>query len=805
MSTFRHTILPDTLLVDWPDTRLALTVYAFGVVRVRFTRNPEFSRSASLMVVAQPDASIPFSVEEEVDRLCFATAELTIQIDRATGALTYRDRYGTRLTREPAGGGKSLLPVDVAVSVFDDAAVLETGVGADGVRVRAQNVRTVVDRQAYQATLAFDWAADEALYGLGSHEEGILNLRGQRQHLYQQNMKAVVPVLVSTRGYGILLECYSLMRFHDDEAGSFLWADVVDELDFYFVHGPDFDRIVHHIRALTGAATMLPKWTFGYIQSKERYVEQAELLQVVREYRARRLPLDCIVLDWKSWTGDLWGQKTLDPDRFPDPDGMTAALHALHARLMISIWPTMKAGGANWHEMSAHGYLLGNQATYDAFNPAARACYWRQARDGLFAHGIDAWWCDCTEPFEADWRGPVKPEPEERLRINVDEAKRYLDPQFINAYSLLHSEGIYAGQRAATDRKRVLNLTRSAYLGQQRYGAITWSGDTAASWETLRRQIAEGLNFCATGLPYWTLDVGAFFVKRRPEFWFWAGDFEDGVDDLGYRELFLRWFQLGVFLPMLRAHGTDTPRELWRFGAPGEPVYDALVKFLHLRYRLLPYLYSLAGWTTQSAYTMLRLLAFDFRADPVTYDIRDQFMCGPALLVNPVTTPMHYAAGSTPVTGVPQSRPVYLPAGNDWVDFWTDTRHAGGQTITAAAPLEIVPLFVRAGAIVPLAPPMQYVDELANPAIELHVYPGRDGTFLLYEDAGDGYGYEAGEFSTIDIQWHDGTRRLRLGARTGAYPGMPARRTFLAVLHDGPGAITSQEIDYAGAPVDVVL
>ena len=265
---------------------------------------------------------------------------------------------------------------------------------------------------------------------------------------------------------------------------------------------------------------------------------------------------------------------------------------------MVSIWPIMKPGGDNWQELHDHGFLLGNQANYDAFNPAARACYWQQANRGLFAHGIDAWWCDCTEPFEADWKGAIKPEPEERLRINTEEAKRYLDPGLINVYSLLHSEGIYKGQREVTEAKRVVNLTRSAYLGQQRYATITWSGDVVATWDTLHRQIADGLNFCVTGVPYWTTDIGAFFVQRKPDLWFWSGDYDAGVDDLGYRELFVRWFQFGAFLPMFRPHGTDTPREIWRFGEPGEPMYDALAKSLQLRYRLLPYIYSLAGWTT---------------------------------------------------------------------------------------------------------------------------------------------------------------------------------------------------------------
>ncbi len=721
---------------------------------------------------------------------------------------TYRDSHGQLLTREPERGGKTLVPVDVIKFIPGQENGIKTEVGADGLKTSASTFVEMIDRQAYHTKLEFEWADGEALYGLGSHEEGMVNLRGQHQYLYQQNMKAVVPVLVSTRGYGIVLDSCSLMTFHDDAFGSYLWSDVDDELDYYFLYGPEFDQIVHEIRQLTGHSPMLPKWAFGYIQSKERYATQDELISIVREYRQRQLPLDCIVLDWKSWTGDLWGQKTLDPERFPNPSQMTADLHALNARLMVSIWPIMRPGGDNWQEMKDQGHLLGNQATYNAFSAEARACYWKQADQGLFSHGVDAWWCDCTEPFEADWKGANKPEPEERLRINTEESKRYLDPEFINAYSLLHSQGIYEGQRRITREKRVINLTRSAYLGQQRYATVTWSGDTAASWETLRRQIADGLNFCATGMPYWTMDIGAFFVKHKPELWFWSGDYDEGVDDQGYRELFVRWFQYGAFLPMFRAHGTDTPREIWRFGDPGEIFYDALVNALRLRYRLLPYIYSLAGWTTQHDYTMLRALPFDFRSDPATYDIRDQYMFGPALMVNPVTRPMLYDAGSQPLNGKPHTRPVYLPAGAEWYDFWTGQPYSGGQTIQADAPLSRLPLYVRAGSILPMGPVRQHVNDLPEAPIELHVYPGQDGSFELYEDENDQYNYEDGAFSTINIRWEDAERQLILEARKGEYGGMPDRRTFEIVLHDpktlrheDSRAGSNQTVIYYGRPV----
>ncbi len=783
MPILNYSTQPDGLLVNNDRGRLCLTVYSSSAIRVRYTHRPEFSGQPSLMIVAQPATQVPFTVREAPGGLSFSTSDLTIEIDPVTLAFTYRNAAGCLLTREPKRGGKSLEPVEVVVSNFDQAVVTEDPENREGVRMLVENVRRVVARQAYQAKLEFEWAEGEALYGLGSQEEGRLNLRGQHQYLYQQNMKIAIPVLVSSRGYGVVLDSYSLMEFRDDAAGSFLWADVVDELDFFFVYGPEFDQIVHQLRLLTGRAPMLPRWAFGYVQSKERYATQAELLEAVREYRTRGLPLDCIVLDWKSWPGSFWGQKSLDPERFPDPEQMTADLHALHARLMVSVWPILRRGSADWSELHDQGWLLGNQATYNAFDPEARACFWRQANQGLFSHGVDAWWCDCSEPFfGSDWRGATRPLPDEQMRINVEDFKLYLDPEFINAYSLLHSQGMYDGQRAVTASKRVVNLTRSAYPGQQRYATIAWSGDIAANWETLRHQIAAGLNFSATGLPYWTLDIGAFFVRRKPELWFWCGDYDQAAADLGYRELYARWFQFGAFLPMFRAHGTDTPREIWRFGNPGEPAYDTLVKYLRLRYRLMPYIYSLAGQVTHQDYTMMRALPFDFRHDPNTYDIKDQFMFGPAFLVCPVTTPMYYAAGSTPLADVDKTRPVYLPASSDWYDFWTGEQRASGQTIMAQAPLETMPLYVRAGSIIPIGPDIQFTGDQLHAPIELWVYPGQDGVFTLYDDEGDNYNYEQGLFATIRMTWHDATRQLTLGERQGSYAGMAVGRVFRVII-----------------------
>ena len=810
MKVLSHVADDRSLVLRTDHGLVSITPVTARTVRVRYTLEREFSRKPSLTVRPEALAGPPvgFDVEDGPDGLRLSTDALAVEIDRDTAALTYRTPDGGLLTREPARGGKTLDPVDVLVSVFDEAETVESRARVDGMRMEARHVRQVVDRRAYHTKLEFEWADGEALYGLGSHEEGMFNLRGQHQYLYQQNMKVAVPVVVSTRGYGVFLDCTSLVTFHDDAFGSYLWGEVDEELDYYVMVGPEFDAIVQEFRDLTGRPPLLPRWALGYLQSKERYESQDELLAVAREYRARGLPLDALILDWKSWTGDRWGQKSLDPVRFPDPGAMVQQLHDLGIHLMVSIWPIMRPGGDDWRELSEGGHLLGNRATYDAFSEPARTAYWNQARRGLFDHGVDGWWTDATEPFEADWTGPVKPEPEDRMRRNTEEAKRYLDPEVINAYSLMHAMGIYTGQRAACDDKRVVNLTRSAYPGQQRYATVTWSGDVVATWDTLRRQVAEGLSFCATGMPYWTTDIGAFFVGRKPALWFWSGDYDDGVADLGYRELYLRWFQFAAWLPMFRSHGTDTPRELWRFGEPGDPVYEALAAALRLRYRLLPYVYSMAAWTTSRAYTMLRALAFDFRHDACAHDVADEFMFGPAFLVAPVLAPIRYGPGSTALVDVDATRRVYLPAGCDWFDLWTDRRLAGGQVVDVPVVLEHVPVFVRAGSIVPLGPVRIHAGDQPDATLEIHVYPGRDATFTLYEDEGDGYAYEGGASATIELAWDDSARRLWIGRRSGSYPGMPEEREVSIVVHDGEvgsgpeSAIASaRRLCYAGKPM----
>lgn len=752
MKYLSYTSNGNTIELQTTAGKMRLQPRGENIVHVQYTLAKQFSTKPSLMVLpaAQQESQVGWVVEDTDDALLLSTASLRLKIDKQTCAFTWMDSAGNLLVREPEVDSKLLTEVDVAY------------------------------RKAYSAKLSLVFSEEEAIYGLGQHEEGVFNYRGKDEYLYHHNLKVAMPVLVSTKGYAFFFDSYSLGNFHDDKFGTYYWSEVEDELDFYFLYGPEFDQIVSAMRELTGKPTLFPRWAYGYVQSKERYKTQAELIETVKEYRRRNIPLDCIVLDWMSWPDGLWGQKTFDLSRFPDPSKMMDDLHELGAHLMISIWPKVRNNGPNHVELREGGYLLGDGVTYDAYDPEARAVYWRQANEGLFAHGIDAWWCDSTEPYEPDWFGTVKPEPWQRLLTNINGFKAYIDPEKMNAYSLLHSQGMYEGQRSVTGQKRVVNLTRSGYPGQQRYGTITWSGDITARWETLRNQLPAGLNFVVTGSPRWTFDIGGFFVKHNGIQWFWDGGFEKGCEDLGYRELFVRWFQLGAFLPMFRAHGTDTPREVWNFGEPGDPMYETLVKFCRLRSRLMPYIYSLAGLETHEDYTMMRSLVFDFRGDPKVYNVGDQFMLGPALMVCPVSEPMYYLADSEPITDTPRQREVYLPSGCDWYDFWTGTRYSGGQKITAEAPIDRLPLYVKAGSILPFGPETQYADQQPGAPVTLWVYPGADSQFQLYNDAGDGYGYENGEFSWTPITWDDSARMLSIGPCEGAFDGMPAEQRFFA-------------------------
>ncbi|MDD2374859.1 MAG: glycoside hydrolase family 31 protein [Eubacteriales bacterium] len=751
---------------------LWLIPYAEDIVRIIFSGNERISDRESMIVTARADYSGWELIENERE-IILRSSSLQVLVGRSKLNVSIFDNDNNLIYRESARSAKELESKEVIRTKTAAPDQLKMEVTVDGLRVRAQDIETYVDRMAAQYRLHFDFADDEALYGLGSHEEGVGNLRGTHQYVYQQNMKACVPVLISTRGYGLLFDSSCLMTFRDDFMGSYMWFEITDQLDYYFYAGNNLNKLNASYYKLTGTPPLLPRWSFGYVQSKERYVDAAEMIAVASEYRKRKIPLDCLVLDWRSWEGDLWGEKEFDRDRFPDPADLVNNLHQMDVRMMISIWPNMAPGGTNSAEMIENGYMLGNLSTYNAFDEQARATYWQQASKGLFSSGLDAWWCDCTEPFEGDWKGSIKPEPENRIAINCDEARRYLDPTMINAYSLQHSRGIYEGQRAETKDKRVVNLTRSSYAGQHRYATITWSGDTAASWDMFKTQITAATNFCVTGEPYWTMDIGAFFVGRKEQ-WFWSGQYDQGCMDPAYREFYLRMYQFGAFLPMFRSHGTDTPREIWRFGNPGEIIYDTLAAFTRLRYRLLPYIYSLAGQVTHEAGYIIAPPAMVFPQDILTHDLTDSFMLGQSILIRPITDPIHNSASVEATNSVS----VYLPAGCDWFDFFSGEKYTGGQYVEMPVELERIPVFIRGGSILPLALAEQVeaaasTEDISLESYEIVVYRGADAEFSLYEDAGDGYDYEQGAYVVTQLSWNENKRNLTQRVH-GDFPGFIA-------------------------------
>lgn len=492
----------------------------------------------------------------------------------------------------------------------------------------------------------------------------------------------------------------------------------------------------------------------------------------------------------------------------------------MNVHVMISIWPIMSDDCPNQKEMQQHGFMLGDGSTYNAFLPDARDLYWNQANNGLFVHGVDAWWCDTSEPFVNDWLGPVKPETYIRLITDVQNFKQYIDPGLINVYLLLHCQGAYEGQRRTLSTKRVLNLTRSGYAGQHRYGTVVWNGDISSTWEVLRLSIPEGVNYCVTGEPYWAIDIGAFYLSYKSDSWFWHGQYSDecrgitasdlvepdlqdtGCRDLGFWELYVRWFQYGSFLPIFRAHGTDASREIWRFGEVGTPFYDNIAKYIRLRYQLIPYIYSLVGQVTLNSYTIMRAIALDYPNDTNTFNLTDQYLFGFALMVCPVTTPMYYERNSQLIPDAPKTRTVYLPTGNRWYDFWTENVYDGGQTITANAPLDTIPLFVRAGSIISMTEVMQYVNEIPDAPYEIRIYRGSDSNFTIYEDAGDTYDYEQGAFALINLSWIENSGQLTIHDCQGSFPELVKERKY-NIIFISKQYRKIKSVDYIGKDIQI--
>jgi len=873
--------------LETDSLNLKVQCYADNIVRVVKWPAGGTAEKKSLAVVQNKLPDLKLDLQENAETITLSSPKITLQISKRDGAIKYLTSEKETILKEQ---GKAVItPVETE------------------------------HEKAFSVQQDFKLTPDEGIYGLGQHQDGYMNYRGHTVKLVQSNTDAVTPFLISTQCYGILWDNYSKTIFSDDAEGATFWSDVGDNIDYYFIYGRNMDEVIAGYRDLTGQAPMYGKWAYGYWQSKEHYKNRDELLGIAREYRSRKIPIDNIIQDWNYWGGSRnWSQMFFDESKFPRPKEMVDIIHDLNFHIMISIWPALGPNTPIHKDMEQRGYLYDKFGWagfkyYDAFNSAANQLYWDYLKKGLYSKGIDGWWIDSTEPDVVNALTKEATEYEMK-RIGTNYLGSWA--RYLNAFSLSMTDALYKNLRNESDRRRAYILTRSTFAGQQRNAATTWSGDIGASWDIYKKQIAAGINHCMAGIPYWTFDIGAFVIGS------YGGVFSNGGKDPAYQEFYTRMFQFGTFSPVFRSHGSETPREIWEFGEFTEP----MVKFDNLRYRLLPYIYSLAWRVTNDGYTMMRGLPMDFTNDKKTYCIDDQFMFGPAIMVCPVTeymlyrppedsiliTPEHFrtkdgkpglvakyyndtefkelcheqvepdinlfwytgwpdyitdptfsirwegkliptqtgkhrfhmksfgpkkvfidgkelpcnywsvefytvpveleagkeydfafetgnsAAGAFRaklfwktseiharekiVEKKEKTRDVYLPAGHKWLDFWTGQTLTGGRTITADAPIDKIPLLVRAGSIIPMGPFIQYSTEKPDEPIELRIYPGADGSFTLYEDENDNYNYEKGVYATIDFSWDDAKHQLTISKRNGKFPGMLKKRHFHIVL-----------------------
>ena len=676
----------------------------------------------------------------------------------------------------------------------------------------------------------FQLDKDEAIYGLGTIQNGKMNRRGEHKRMEQSNLEDFQNVLQSIKGWGLYWENYSPTQFDDDASGMTFTSEAGEGIDYYFMYGGSADGVIAQMRYLTGDVPMFPLWTYGYWQSKERYKTAAETESIVDQYRSLQVPLDGIIQDWQYWGSNyLWNAMDFLSEDFATGQQLIKNVHAKHAHFMISIWASFGPQTQQFRELNEKGLLLpfatwpqsglshiwpprmdypSGVKVYDAFSPEARDIYWKYLKT-LFDYGTDAWWMDSTDP---DFFDPRESDYEHPVYGGTWRSQR-------NAFPLETVRGIYQSQRKdyPNSSKRVFIMTRSSYAGQQHYGSNMWSGDVNSSWDMLRKQVPAGLSFSLTGNPNFNTDIGGFFCNAYNT----MGP-ASAPKNPQFQELYVRWMQYGLFCPVFRSHGADAPREIWQFGQKGEPVYDAIEQMIRLRYRLLPYLYSTAWQVTSNNDSYLRPLFSDFASDKRVWDMADEFMFGRSILAAPILDPQYTEEKiirTDAMTGwdrnnadsqkeetvvdwtAPKTATKYLPKGATWYDFWTGQRYQGGQTITLQTCFNRVPMFVRAGSILPLGPEMQYVGEKAWDNLELRVYPGADGAFTLYEDEGDNYNYEKGAYATILFTWSDKARTLTIGARQGNYPGMILNRKFTVILPDGQ----PRQVDYDGNDITIKL
>jgi len=715
-----------------------------GASLIHVVAGPGEPRSASPEEpwFVEPCKPAPFDFAHDEKKATLSTGALRVLFDLDSGRLTFQDASGNTLAADSDREPRRYDPVE-----------------ANG-------------EHLYRVSERFFLDAHQGLYGLGQHQNGAFNYRGTVVELAQANTDVALPLLISSNGSAILWNTASRSWFDNRFATELkLTADAADAIDYYFLYGPEIDSLIHQYRELTGHAPLFGKWAYGFFQSKDRYKSATDLLEVAAKYRAEHVPLDTVVQDWFWWKlqGDTeYTESYLKPH--PNVPGALRTLHDEHVHAIISVWAMLDSKSANFQELARRGFAIPGTFDYDATNPAARDAYWKMLISPVLAQGWDGFWLDSSEPEILNGRSDAV----------LFDKKVFLGngARYTNVFPLLHTSGVYEHWRGSGNEKRVFILTRSAFLGQQRNATVVWSGDVYGTFPTLARQIPAGLNFALSGIPYWTTDIGGYG-------WPWERD----TRDPSYQELYARWYEYGVFCPIFRTHGhrANDTNEVFSYGA----VTPILIRYDKLRYRLLPYLYSLAWRVTDEDYTIQRPLIMDWRNDLKVVAIGDQFMFGPAILVNPVSE-----EGAT-------SRSLYLPAASAWYDFWSGEKLAGGQRIIAEAPLDQIPLYVRAGAILPLGPEVEYAEQRTDEPIELRVYRGADGTFKLYDDQGETYAYEKGAHAIIPLRWDDRSASMTIGARQGEYPGMPPEKAFRVVVVDGANAGMAKQVRYTGQEVVV--
>ncbi len=797
------TDIPGGVKTTVGGNEITMQFYTPATIRITKTPSATAADEKSLAVIASP-ADVKTSVVKKKGSVALKSGKLTANLNLNNGAVSFFDAKGRLLTKE--SGNSVFTPVKDA------------------------------DRDSFKSKQSFILDKNEAIYGLGNLENGQLSQRNISRRLEPGNVEDGIPMIVSVKGYGIYWDNYSPTDFNDSPDGMSFESSVGDKVDYYFMSGDNADGVIAEMRTLTGQVPMFPLWTYGFWQSRERYKSQAEITEVVKKHRALGVPLDGIIQDWQYWGNNyLWNaMEFMSPD-FRNPEKMMADIHGDNAHIIISIWSSFGPQTKPYRELNEKGLLFdfstwpesgiahqwpprkdypSGVRAYNPYSKEARDIYWKNLRR-LYDLGMDGWWMDSTEP---DFFNGTEHDMTRQTGLGTFRKVR-------GAYPLMTVGGVYDNQRATSDKQRVFILTRSGFAGQQRYGCNVWTGDTQSTWDMLRRSVPAMLNFTMTGNPNTNSDIGGFFAgaynKKHMD--------NSAVKNPLFQELYVRWMQMGAFNPMMRSHGTDIMREIYYFGEKGETVYDAIEETIRLRYALLPYIYSTSWQVTNDGASFMRPLMMDFPADKNGWDRGDQFLFGNALLVVPVLEAQYTSekvssadentgwdckenanadeASATVDFTRQQAADVYLPAGTDWVDFWTAESFKGGKSIKKTVNLKTIPLYVKAGGIIPIGPDVQYATEKKWDNLEIRVYPGANGSFTLYEDEFDNYNYEKGAYSTISFNWNDKTRTLTIGDRQGEYPGMLANRKFNICLMtpNAASGMSPKTVEYDGKSVSVKL